>query len=665
MADDAQAPAPLNPDTYLSLAPHGATPLQLQMARDYALALAKRHKNEVPMYSPWAAVGDVAQQLAGDLSNYGAYLMQSKQLEESGEDIKKNKVPTDTGATTMRYAPSEAGSPEESDALKAVNSAASGSPSMGEILAPAVAGRETGGLKDPYHNVTSTGTGHNVYGKYQVEDINIAPWSSQILGKPMTAREFLNDPNAQETIAKSKLNEYAGKYGMAGAARAWLAGEGGMNNPRAHDRFGSTPFSYSNKVMRALGPRSENEMDPRAANMVAALQGNTADDSGGPALAFSGEPQRQPQPQPRGQQFAQNMSAQDAASFNTYVETVGNQVKRGMLDAATANKLIMDRRQQLIGKLDVDPYGNEIRITGDGRVEYTGRKRGPGKATEIPFVNETWDPRTGQRGLNFIGGEDAKGGGAAPAPADATGTQFPGIPHTPQSALEFKPRMEAAKANLTKQGEELAKRYEEKRQGIIEKGDQSQTQLPLMDALTNMLKNNPHLYTGLLANEAGAISQIAKLTGWGQGEMATAQQIAKKLGSGAQLQEVRQMGEQGAVRVPEMHMIEKSNYDPENTNEANLAVVETRRRVMQRSYEIAGMAMDYAQKSIPGYPESGKGVLNPGFDRMVRDHYEKMPLFKDTEVKHYSNLASHPKAIFKTLNGVEYYNENGQWYATK
>jgi hypothetical protein len=108
---------------------------------------------------------------------------------------------------------------------------------------------ETGGERNPYGSVTSTGTGHRVYGAYQIYDDNIGPWTQEALGRRMTPAQFLADPQAQDQVARYKLGEYTQKYGTAGAARAWLAGEGGMNNPRAADKYGSTPYGYAAKVL--------------------------------------------------------------------------------------------------------------------------------------------------------------------------------------------------------------------------------------------------------------------------------------------------------------------------------------------------------------------------------------------------------------------------------
>jgi Chaperone of endosialidase len=116
-----------------------------------------------------------------------------------------------------------------------------------------IAQNETGGERNPYGSVTSTGTGHKVYGKYQIYDENIPTWTQQATGRALTPAQFLASREAQEATARYKLGEYASKYGYAGAARAWLAGEGGMNNPNARDRFGSDPYGYATKALAHAG----------------------------------------------------------------------------------------------------------------------------------------------------------------------------------------------------------------------------------------------------------------------------------------------------------------------------------------------------------------------------------------------------------------------------
>jgi hypothetical protein len=91
-----------------------------------------------------------------------------------------------------------------------------------------------------------TGKGRAL-GKYQVMDFNVGPWTKEALGQEMTPMQFLSSPEAQEAVFKNKFGGYVQKYGPEGAARAWFAGEDGMNNPNARDVLGTSVADYSRK----------------------------------------------------------------------------------------------------------------------------------------------------------------------------------------------------------------------------------------------------------------------------------------------------------------------------------------------------------------------------------------------------------------------------------
>jgi hypothetical protein len=95
-------------------------------------------------------------------------------------------------------------------------------------------------------------TGDRAYGKYQVMGTNVAQWTKEALGRPMTPDEFLGNPDAQEAVFKHKFGQYSAKYGPEGAARAWFAGEGGMNSPNRKDQLGTSVNSYSQTVPEGL-----------------------------------------------------------------------------------------------------------------------------------------------------------------------------------------------------------------------------------------------------------------------------------------------------------------------------------------------------------------------------------------------------------------------------
>lgn len=132
-------------------------------------------------------------------------------------------------------------------------SSGSRQPSLGDLggAANAIAGIESGGRYDALGPVTKTGD--RAYGKYQVMGSNIPVWTEKYLGRRMTPEEFLASPEAQEAVFKGEFGRLAAKYGPEGAARAWFAGEGGMNDPSRRDILGTSVADYSRKFTTALG----------------------------------------------------------------------------------------------------------------------------------------------------------------------------------------------------------------------------------------------------------------------------------------------------------------------------------------------------------------------------------------------------------------------------
>lgn len=90
------------------------------------------------------------------------------------------------------------------------------------------------------------------YGKYQVLESNIAPWTKAYWGKALTVQQFLNSPEAQEAVAKGKLKSYWNKYGPRGAAAAWYGGPGsaGLHMSTRAQQGGPSIKKYVDDVLR-------------------------------------------------------------------------------------------------------------------------------------------------------------------------------------------------------------------------------------------------------------------------------------------------------------------------------------------------------------------------------------------------------------------------------
>lgn len=149
----------------------------------------------------------------------------------------------------------------------------------------AISGIESGGN---YGQVgPQTKTGDRAYGKYQVMGANIPQWTQEVLGKPMTPQQFLANPQAQDAVFDAKFGQYAQKYGPDGAARAWFAGEGGMNNPNARDVLGTTVQKYADRFNAAMGGQgaAPPTVAPQGASGAAAMP-----TAGAPATSVPSNP---------------------------------------------------------------------------------------------------------------------------------------------------------------------------------------------------------------------------------------------------------------------------------------------------------------------------------------------------------------------------------------
>lgn len=102
--------------------------------------------------------------------------------------------------------------------------------------------------------------GNRAYGRYQVMDFNVGPWTKEVLGNEMSPQEFLQNPQAQDAVFKAKFGQASRQYGGdEAAARWWFAGPGGMNNPTASDVNGMTVARYSDKFTGGRPPVAQGD----------------------------------------------------------------------------------------------------------------------------------------------------------------------------------------------------------------------------------------------------------------------------------------------------------------------------------------------------------------------------------------------------------------------
>lgn len=212
-----------------------------------------------------------AQGLA-QIANIGADTYRLNQLEKQAADVRKSDVAAMMGM--LGGAPATPAASVPSAAAPEAAPAPAPAPTSGDRIA----GIESGGRYDALGPVIPK-SGDRAYGKYQVMGANIPEWTAKHAGRSMTPQEFLQDPDAQEAVFKGQFGGYERKYGPEGAARAWFAGEGGMNNPNARDPLGTSVADYSRKFMGGGAPRGA-VVQAMAPNVVGPKGGAAPDADG-------------------------------------------------------------------------------------------------------------------------------------------------------------------------------------------------------------------------------------------------------------------------------------------------------------------------------------------------------------------------------------------------
>lgn len=247
---------------------------------------------------------------------------------------------------------------------------------------------ESGG---DYRKIGPVTKGDRPYGKYQVMGANVRPWTREFLGRELSPTEFLNSPEAQEAVYRGKFGQYVQKYGPEGAARAWFAGEGGMNNPNARDVLGTSVADYSSKFTAGL----PSEITQGASTPIDRVTQNLASPTPARDAGIS--------------------RAQLAALYkNPLTRPVANAFLQKMLDPGTYEFMAAGdnivRYNKRDGSYSVIPTGkvhvvDEKLVTSDGRVVYGGD--GGGQYGKLP-ANRRWiDPNDKSKGVEAIPGSEA------------------------------------------------------------------------------------------------------------------------------------------------------------------------------------------------------------------------------------------------------------------
>jgi hypothetical protein len=252
---------------YLSTPSEYATPSQIRSTQDYAKALLYG-SGQQPVHHWTQGLSNMVSALVGGNLDYRTG-QRERASELSDADAKTSGL-RGTGAFPDNGPPVPqqpfTGSPASAGSTNTQDNPIA---KMAEVTS----GQESGGN---YHSIgPETRTGDRAYGKYQVMGANVPSWTQEVTGRSMTPAEFLQDSDAQEAVYKTKMGQYAQKYGPEGAARAWFAGEGGMNNPnaRAHTPsgtpYGPTVSQYGNNFRMAFDGSQGAPQAPAVPNTTA------------------------------------------------------------------------------------------------------------------------------------------------------------------------------------------------------------------------------------------------------------------------------------------------------------------------------------------------------------------------------------------------------------
>ncbi len=248
--------------------------------------------------------------------------------------------------------------------------------------ANAIASIESGGRYDAQGPVTKTGD--RALGKYQVMGTNVGPWTKEVLGREMTPQEFLASPEAQDKVFQAKFGQYTQKYGPNGAARAWFAGEGGMNDPNRRDQLGTSVADYGNRFDRAMGfaPTQVASNDPSV---------------GVPQPQQPAQPQQVAQPQSDGLTISPRIQTLLQAVANPRLPSAQKDVAKILLQRELDNSKLPDPvRQYLFAKGQgyqgsfVD-YQTEIKKAGAAAITNDMR----GENAEAKAIGEAAGKRAG------------------------------------------------------------------------------------------------------------------------------------------------------------------------------------------------------------------------------------------------------------------------------
>ena len=137
--------------------------------------------------------------------------------------------------------------------------------------ANAIASIESAGSGDYSALGPITAKGNRAYGRYQVMDFNIGPWTEKYVGRRLTPEEFLASKEAQDAVFAGEFGGNVEKYGNPqDAASVWFTGKPVATGGNRKDILGTTGSGYVDKFNNALGqmvsPMQNASFDPPMQN---------------------------------------------------------------------------------------------------------------------------------------------------------------------------------------------------------------------------------------------------------------------------------------------------------------------------------------------------------------------------------------------------------------
>ena len=92
--------------------------------------------------------------------------------------------------------------------------------------------------------------GQRAYGRYQVMEGNIGPWTREVFGNAMTKEEFMGSPEAQDAVVEHQLRKSFERFGSYDdAASVWFSGQPFAKAKNRSDDYTSVP-DYVKKFRR-------------------------------------------------------------------------------------------------------------------------------------------------------------------------------------------------------------------------------------------------------------------------------------------------------------------------------------------------------------------------------------------------------------------------------